>query len=342
MNKRIIALIMALVTLLCCFLPGCSQTDAPETTEGKPKDILQKSNPKEDDTLNILMIGSSFCYYYVEELYGMLSAAGIKAKVCNVYYSGCPLEKHWQWWKSGEANYDYYVTDDHGRVGVNGVSLEYCLMQENWDVISLQENTSRIFKTGAQTHLDNTQLYWQDLLNYLMEQFPQSRMLWHQPWTYQVEYGKESVLMTAELQEQYQKEIEDYAIGISNYFEGKVQRVNSGRAWQICRTKYGYDYLTCRQKSNSGKGDGSHDGDLGGGQYLNACVWYEVITGKSCISNPYRPAYQISAALSDELESKLKIAIDGGNYVLTEEMVSILQNAAHEAVAMMGLETTEA
>ena len=49
------------------------------------KNIYQKPDPSQDDTLNILMIGNSLCYYYVEELYGMLKAAGIKANVCNVY-----------------------------------------------------------------------------------------------------------------------------------------------------------------------------------------------------------------------------------------------------------------
>ena len=34
--------------------------------------------------LNLLMIGSSFCYYYVEELFGMLEAVGIPANICNV------------------------------------------------------------------------------------------------------------------------------------------------------------------------------------------------------------------------------------------------------------------
>lgn len=140
-------------------------------------EIYQKSNPVQDDTLNILMIGSSFCYFYLEELYGMLSAAEIKAKVCNVYYSGCPLKKHWTWWKSGEANYDFYVTDESGRVGTKGVNLEYCLSQENWDVISLQEATSKIYHAGAQNHLENTRQYWSELLAYLMEQFPASRFM---------------------------------------------------------------------------------------------------------------------------------------------------------------------
>ncbi|MBQ8797732.1 MAG: DUF4886 domain-containing protein [Oscillospiraceae bacterium] len=283
------------------------------------------------------MIGSSFCYYYVEELQAMLAADGIKAKVCNVYYSGCPLEKHWTWWKSGEANYDYYVTDENGRVGTKGVNLEYCLTQENWDFISLQESSSRLVKNGGAVHLSNTQLYWQELLDFLMEQFPKSRFGWHQTWTYQVDYGKEGTTMTPQLQEENQTQQEIFSKGVCDHYDGKLMRIPSGRAWQNARTKYGYDYLTCRMKIKSGAGDGYHDGDIGGGQYLNACVWYEIITGKSCLNNTYRPAYKATALLSDELNSKLKVTLNGSDYVLNDELISILQNSAHEAVAELGL-----
>ena len=57
-------------------------------------------------------------------------------------------------------------------------------------------------------------------------------------------------------------------------------------------------------------GDGYHDGDIGGGQYLNACVWFETLTGKSCVGNAYRPA----------------------DYDLSEEKIAVLQQSAHEAV----------
>lgn len=94
--KRLTA-ILALAVALAIVLTACGSTAGnTETTEvTQMKNIYQKSDPAQDDTLNILMIGSSFCYYYVEELWGMLDAAGIKARVCNVYYSGCPLESHW-------------------------------------------------------------------------------------------------------------------------------------------------------------------------------------------------------------------------------------------------------
>lgn len=82
-----------------------------------------------------------------------------------------------------------------------------------------------------------------------------------------------------------------------------------GDAWQLARERdrdigeglmgmYGTYY-----------GDGKHDGDTGGGQYLNACIYYEVMTGLSCLGNTWRPDYELS-----------------------EEMITFLQNVAHDTV----------
>ena len=76
---------------------------------------MQDYDPAQDDVINVLMIGNSFCYYFVEELYGVAAAAGVNMKVCNVYYSGCKLNQHWTWWKTGESNYQYFETDANGR-----------------------------------------------------------------------------------------------------------------------------------------------------------------------------------------------------------------------------------
>jgi hypothetical protein len=64
-------------------------------------------------------------------------------------------------------------------------------------------------------------------------------------------------------------------------------------------------------------GDGTHDGDIGGGQFLNACVWYEILTGKDCRENPYAPVYTYK----------------GETFTLSEEMLTMLRDAAHKAVA---------
>jgi putative protease len=77
----------------------------------------------------------------------------------------------------------------------------------------------------------------------------------------------------------------------------------------------GYDNMCARTGVNGGLGDYYHDGDIGGGQYLNACVWFETILGQSCIGNTFRPEYGLS-----------------------EDLITIFQKAAHDAVAQMKIE----
>ena len=96
-----------------------------------------------------------------------------------------------------------------------------------------------------------------------------------------------------------------------------MERVPSGEAWKIARQSSVVDILCHRLAVNNGEGDYYHDGDIGGGQYLNACVWFETLSGQSCIGNTYRPVYTYA----------------GQEYTLSEDMIAILQQAAHEAVA---------
>ena len=76
--------------------------------------ILQKIDPATDDTFNLLMIGNSHCYYYADELVGLATAAGIKLRVSNVYYSGCIISEHYKWWKNNEGHYQFITHDKTG------------------------------------------------------------------------------------------------------------------------------------------------------------------------------------------------------------------------------------
>lgn len=310
MNKyslRVVAICLLTALLLgACAVPGNSGENTNDT-EGT-MDILQKRDPADDDTLNILMIGNSFCYYYPDELYSLAQAAGIKIRVCNVYYSGCKLEQHWTWWKNNEANYQFFTFDENGRQQIDGCNLEYCLQQQNWDVISLQEASSGVRESSAEEALAASKTYRTDLITYIQEQFPKSQFYWHQTWAYQVGYDRNGYAVTsAQQQAEYAEKIKTYTLSTCEEFG--LKRVNTGEAWQLVRES-GYDNLCARLSVNGGEGDYYHDGDIGGGQYLNACVWFEVLTGQSCIGNTFRPSY-----------------------TLTEEMVATLQQAAHEAVA---------
>lgn len=311
--KKIISAI-TLILMLIALLPACGNTgDAANTTEPSKK-IMQKSDPAEDDIFNVLMVGHSGCYYYTDELYAVAKAAGVKMRVCNVYYSGCPLEKHWTWWKNGEAHYEFFVVDDDGKHEFNDVDLKFCMEQYNWDVITLMENSKIVRKTSGKDAFADNEMYIADLFGYFEEQYPQTTILWNQAWAYQVGYDKTDEngykVDTAEEQAAFAARRKEFALCVTEKFG--VGRVPGGDAWQIVRTKYGYDNMCARMGSNNNQGDYSHDGDIGGGQYLNACVWFETLTGQSCIGNTWRPKYQLS-----------------------EDLIAMFQQAAHEAVENM-------
>ena len=308
-------------------------------------DLVKIPDPGEDGIIDVLMIGNSFCYYYVQELYALGQAAGIDIRVCNLYYGSCTLEKHYNWWINGESNYQYYETFHNGRKKTANVSLEWGLSQHEWDFIALQEHTPTIYSDDD--HFLNTKGMWEPMASYLIEQFPNAQIMWHQTWAYQAEYGKEDQPQTPELQQINQAKVEDYVKQICDYYnlpagETLIQRVNTGRAWQIMRTEYNYDYMCCRLgKTNhdgtANAGDGFHDGDIGGGQLLNACVWFEILTGKSVVGNSFSPEFTTSTIIDDALFNKLNLVKTDTGYALTPEFVTLIQNVAHEAVAELGL-----
>ena len=304
--KRI-ALVLSIVLSLTLLLGACGTADTPETTTSDHNQII--SDPGEDGILNILMVGNSFSFYYVEELYGMLEAAGIEARVCNVYYSGCKLEQHWTWWKSGEANYHFITTDKDGHRKQEGTNLDYCLNQGDWDYISLQEGSAKMRRGDPKTELGISKKYRDELYGYFAQRFPKAKLLWQQTWAYQVGFNRDGYQVDAAEQAAYHERQRTYALEVCQ--ENGVQRVPSGDAWKLVRDG-GYDNMCARLGKDNGIGDFYHDGDIGGGQYLNACVWFEVLTGESCVGNTWRPDYE-----------------------LPEERITTLQNAAHQAVADM-------
>lgn len=309
--KKLLAL---LLTLCLCFglLAACGAPAEETPTEPAPtvptaptEPPMQTSDPAADDTLNILLIGHSFCYYFTDELYGMLTAAGIKARVCNLYDSGCLLETHHKRWKEDTADYPEFVTvDENGRQSVADISLRQALAAQNWDIISLQPGIDFYNRTAA-IMLEDTAVAREELIGFLKQQFPQSKFFWHQFWAFQTGFTRDDYVVSNDMdQDIYYKEALYFAKKTCEAYD--LERVNTGYAWQIVR-KGGYDDLCNRLSGN----DRYHDGDIGGGQFLNACVWFEIITGQSCLDNTFRPT----------------------EYELSEELITTLKNAAHEAVA---------
>lgn len=306
---------LSLILVLSLFLCSCSSTlKAPEETRKEPEkeketveEILQKEDPSKDDAFNILMIGNSACYYYTNELFQIAKAEGIEINVYNVYYSGCRLSQHWQFDKFNETPYQFFRTDENGRKMIkNNCNLMQCLSEANWDVITMQEAVNPVRSLDRDLVFSELEPYMRDLMKKIQTQFPQSTYMYHQTWASEVGYsGANGSILTKEAQETQHNVTRDVALALCKKYD--LQRIPVGDAWQIARGDARVGDTLCHKDGKVG--DFCHDGDTGGGRYLNGCVWFEILTGKSCIGNTWRP-----------------------NYDLSEEKITALQEAAHKAV----------
>ena len=274
---------------------------------------IQQKDPGEDDVINVLMIGNSFCNYFPDELKAMADAAGKKLEVYNVYYGGCKLSQHYKFLKNDMPVYSF---KHNGVKLVDNVSLWYCISQQNWDYISLQEGSSVLRDAAsAQAGMDSNLKYFSHMYEWLKQRCPESQIIWHQTWAYQVGTTSSGyVTKDAAQQAAYHERLYTYAEMITERYPDLLL-VNSGDAWAILRAN-GYDQLCARLgKGTNHEGDYYHEGDIGGGQYLNACVWYEVLFGESCVGNTFKPGYTYNSQPMDMLIT-----------------VEALQQAAHQAV----------
>jgi len=289
-----------------------------------------------DGVIRVLLVGNSFCYYHTDELYGMLASDGPDAIVANVYESGCPVKDHWTWLNSGAEKYNYITVTEDGRVDSKYYSLKYCLEKEDWDVITLQQHfnpgTADTYEASANTN--GTLTYSKLLFDYFKANYPEAKLLWQQTWAYQIGYQGPSGSVSADTSQHVltvEKQTRNYenirAVAIEVCRQNSVQRVPNGDAWQIARGVVG-DILCDKSgtdlAADTTKTDNYHDGDAGGGQFLNACGWYEMITGKDCRENTYVPSYDL--LINTEFNSELTTKID---------VIHALKEAAHQAVKAM-------
>lgn len=291
----------------------------------------------DDSTLRILMVGNSFCYYYVEELYALFAEnmpEGIEeVEIYNLYYSGCKLNQHLQWWQEGTAKYDYYCTDKNGRVllGEKGSwTLEAALALGDWDYISLQNGSATYavddIETAAQTYIQQAG----PLLNRFHELFPDAQLLWQRTWAFEVGRVSGSTTYTEEMLVEYDQNAQYVSDLIcETYADLGIIPVNSGIAWRNARqldaqrekSLLPYGGLCARLGINkfgdlrTHSGDGYHDGDIGGAQLLNAYMWYMTITGDYDLSDStYAPVYTYS----------------GTEYTLSSNHIALLKEAAEK------------
>lgn len=277
--------------------------------------------------MNVFFISNSTCYFFTDELYEMLVTAGYEdVNLCLVYYSGCSLKTHYEWWQSDEANYRFCVWNKDGYQATEGYSLKKALDYLPWDVIVFSGNSKAYESLDTETSLAGMEPYLAALLKDIRNMYPDPRYCWIQAWGLEVGYTLAFPINTVEHRDRVYETRRSVAKALAERWQ--LDRVPCGDAWQKVRDLPLFttpieglpiDRFTLNTRIRNGKlwDDFAHDGDMGGGQYLNACVWFEFLTGKSCLDNCYRPKYEY----------------EGIDCSLTEEKIRVLKNAAHEAMA---------
>ena len=319
---KLTALLLLFVTVLgACGAPdtqGGDSTEADTVAADTSNDIYIERENKE--IKNILMIGNSFCNYYVEELCGIAYADGYEITVANLYKSGAALSEHYNSFTSDTKISTLFVTTAaEGRKSSSRHTVKDTLnfaqkyLDGDWDVISLQGNSYNALIGNLEAEISDNLPYAEKLYNYIRETNPNASLYWHQSWSYEIGYGQDKSgavqVNTVEHRTSMYETKKAGAYKIAK--ETGVRIMPTGDAWEIARKNELIGTDMCKRLSiNNDEGDYYHDGDIGGGQYLNACVWYEVLFAKSCVGNTWRPDYELS-----------------------EEKIAILQAAAHEAVA---------
>jgi len=351
--KRLISWILISI-LLILPLASCSQEKKPEKKETKTAetvtaeekvsegektfgdklresiepDPLFPDPPQDDEEFNVLFIGNSYSFYWPDELEKLLTAAGYEnVMVCNIYHSGATFEQHWTWHQNKETEEEFYIYRSGKEQKVwEDVVLDECLSYANWDFISFQQ--SNRYVNNSTSHRASIANWLPQLYSYVYAMFPDATYFWQQNWSHSA--GKDSYETTEKTEKYLQWHREEALLVCADW--GFIN-TPLGNAWKDLRYdplfySHSGDYINdnptksfhTRIHSNGEviNSDLSHDGDIGGGQYLNACVWFEMLTHKSVVGNSFVPVYHHEES--------------GKDYTFTAEQIEKLQNAAHKAV----------
>lgn len=140
-SKHILALLLIVATMIpfaaCGQAPAATPTETEAVTEPAPEPTVDVSTL---DTQRILIIGNSHSIDAVQLLYDVLAAHEPDKQflVGYLYYSGCAIWQHVDFYENKEAVYRYARNSDGFWDAQEKVPLETGLVDQSWDIVFLQ------------------------------------------------------------------------------------------------------------------------------------------------------------------------------------------------------------
>lgn len=214
--------------------------------------------------MRVLSIGNSFSMDAHSWLHQIAQSYGDEIYAVNLYIGGCSLARHYNNLLSGEQAYEMWINGAFQRKS----SLQEAL-QESWDVITLQQ-------VSHMSGLPETyEPYLTTLYNAVKEACPNSTVLFHKTWAYELD--SDHGLFTnynRDQKEMYCKICETVAQVAAKYGCGVIP---VGDVIQYMREHIPeFDYAKGGLSLNR---DGFHL-SYTYGRYAAALTWYAVLTGK--------------------------------------------------------------
>lgn len=216
--------------------------------------------------VKILAIGHSYSIDSTWYLWDICKNAGAETIIIgNLYIAGCPLNAHWSNIENNAAAYRYYKNTDGEWTTREETSIHEALIEEDWDIITLQQGPSA---SGLPSHYSNLQ----NIVNYVNtnKTNPDAQIWWHLTWASQQDHMESSDSYDRYDNDQmtmYNAITNTYTEAVANVIPGKI--IPAGTVAQNLRTTYLGDTITR---------DGyhmSHDY----GRYSVALTWYVTLTG---------------------------------------------------------------
>ena len=268
--------------------------------------LLSAASPasKSPKTIRLLTVGNSFSQNATRQLGNLVTNAGHVLIHQPIVVGGASMELHW----GRAAAFEKDPTSTNGLYGKQ--SLKQHLVAQPWDFVTIQQ--ASIKSHDAATYRP----FAKQLHDYIKQHAPKAEVLMHQTWAYRVDDPRFKVAAPkagepktqAEMYEQLTRAYSTIAAELG------IRRLPVGDAFYLADTdeKWGYrpdtkfDFTSNDEnllpnqkhslhigwrwaKGKSGKTalgmDGHHANAAG--EYLGACVWFEVLYGESVVGNGF-------------------------------------------------------
>ncbi len=269
---------------------------------------VRAEEPGKGKTVRVFAVGNSFSGNATHYLGDIAKAAGDTLILRSASVGGASMELHWGKVQSSEKD----PADKNGRYA-GGKSLKEELKGARWDFVTIQQ-------ASIKSHdLATYRPFAKQLADYIHQQAPDATLLLHETWEYRADDPRFSVKDPKSGEPKTQ---DDMYAGLSSAYstiakELGVRRLPVGDAFHIANRDAQWGFHAPAKPFDSKKAkpgelpDQTHSLNVGwswkkqtdgttklsmdghhantAGEYLGACVWYEVLFGKSVEANPFVP-----------------------------------------------------